>query len=103
MTIKITFNPQDSEVADIFSNDTARKLWCLWRRGHIVSQYFNDAVVEIAKRIDGLPFITVQGLIDCFQCYLYHDFKDNDVAKFVGEHVFYFSDPLSYPITIKQV
>lgn len=106
MTIKTTFNPDkltaaDGKIKDIFNNETARKLWCLWKRGHIVSQHFDDAVLEIAQRIDELPFVTVQGLINSFQVYRYHDFTDSDVANFVGDYVFYFSNPLEYPLTIE--
>jgi len=109
MTIKITFDPNspttiaDAKIKDIFNNRTARNLWCLWRRGHIVSQHFNDAILEITERIDALKFVTVQGLIDSFQSYRYHDFNDENVASFVGDHVFYFSSPLEYPLSIIRV
>jgi len=103
MLIKIKFDSEDTDVREIFENKTARNLWCLWRMGHIVSQYFNDAVLEIAERIDALPFITVQSLIDSFQADRYFDFQDNDVASFVGEYVFYFSSPLEYPVLIQRV
>jgi len=104
MTIKIKFDPTGNPtIKKIFENKTARNLWCLWRRGHIVSQHFNDAVLEIAQRIDDLPFVTVRGMIDSFQSYRYHDFTDKDVASFVGEYVFYFSSPLEYPISIHRV
>jgi len=104
MTIKIKFDlTEDPTIKKIFENKTARNLWCLWRRGHIVSQNFHDAVLEIAERIDDLPFVTVQGLIDSFQSYRYNDFTDNDVASFVGDYVFYFSSPLEYPVSIITV
>jgi len=104
MTIKINFDPnEDPTIKNIFENKTARNLWCLWRRGHIVSQDFHDAVLEIAERIDSLPFVTVLGMIDSFQSYRYHDFTDKDVASFVGEYVFYFISPLEYPVSIQRI
>ncbi len=101
MVIKIKFDPNDSDIKDIFLSRTAWTLWCLWRRGHIVSQHFDNAVREIAKRIDKLPLITVSSLIESFQGHL--DFIEKDVASFVGEYMFYFSSPLEYPITIQRV
>jgi hypothetical protein len=53
--ITLGFDPaesSDKKVREIFSNKTAYILWCLIKTQHIVSQYFNENVLAVAKTIE---------------------------------------------------
>lgn len=54
-TVNVLFDPAASAVADIFANDIARAIWCLYRGGHVVNQYFNDEVRRLAKELQDTP------------------------------------------------
>ncbi len=48
---RITWNPAESAVADIFADDIARAIWCTWKEPHVVNQFFNDEVRYLAKEL----------------------------------------------------
>lgn len=52
IVVKAGFDPSTcKELADIFENPVARAIWALIKRDHLTSQYFNDAVRTVARRI----------------------------------------------------
>jgi hypothetical protein len=52
--MKLSFDPNESQLKDIFEHDFGRTVWLLWRRNHIVSDRFNDAIRELMRRWDNL-------------------------------------------------
>lgn len=54
MEINLCFDPMESDglLPEIFPNPTAEMIWCLWKRSHIVNQYFNQEVLDLAGYID---------------------------------------------------
>ncbi len=52
----LVWNPDQSEVADIFADPVARVIWCGWKQQHIVDQHFNNEVRQRAAHIrEGKP------------------------------------------------
>jgi hypothetical protein len=52
---KIKFDPEssnDSLVREIFKNKIATILWCSIKAGHVVDQYFNKNILEIANKLN---------------------------------------------------
>ena len=94
-SITLGFNPtvsEDSELRAVFANDTARTLYLLWRQGHIVSQYFNKHVLEIAEKIAKAKPRTVEALARCFQVNsLQAEFVAGDIEAFCPEALPFFT------------
>lgn len=51
--IKIIFNPKESELSDVFENEIACALWCMYRDSHIISgdglNFLNQTCRELIK------------------------------------------------------
>lgn len=103
--VVMRFDPFDcgcDDTAAIFRDETARTLYLLWRRGHIVSQYFPARVREIAERIRGQQPKTVEELILMFPRGPM-DFHRKDVEGFCAEFVDYFTGvrpPVEYRVEL---
>jgi hypothetical protein len=63
----LNFDPNsDPDIRGCFKDDTARTLYLLWRRGHIVGEDFAVDCLSVATRISQLSIVTVDSLISCF-------------------------------------
>jgi hypothetical protein len=95
LVIQLGFNPglASPEVQAIFSDATARKLWCLWKRGHVVSQHFDGNVAIIAAEIDCKKPQTLKELRACFPFFSCVDFSDRDVDAWLEDHARFFMPP----------
>lgn len=95
LEIKLNFNPgtASEEVQAIFANPTARKLWCLWKRGHVVSQFFNARCLRTAEDIDQSRPTSRKELRRCFPSNSSHDMNWNDVEAFLDTHAMFFIHP----------
>jgi len=93
------FNPADCDdpiTAVVFRLPVARTLYLLWRQGHIVSQHFSLAVLEIAYRIVETHPPTVEQLAACFRIGTYTpDFIRPDVQRFCERALPYFTGELT--------
>lgn len=52
-TMVLGFDPyasENKELHKIFDDNLTRTFWLLWKRNHIVNQYFNGECIEFAKR-----------------------------------------------------
>lgn len=89
MIIPLSFVPGKAspEIQEIFADPVARKLWLLWRRGHIVSQCFNAALWMAVERIKKFQPRDSDGFCLCFP--YAQDFSMSDVRRFVEEHLIY--------------
>jgi hypothetical protein len=104
LTIKLAFNPGASHnevIRNIFSNETCAKLWTLWKRGHLVSQFFNELCISIASNIEAAKPQNAQELRRCFGYLSQTDFTDRCVDSFLVDHACYFL-PGCPPLIIKS-
>ena len=57
--IKVKFDPEQSQFKDIFENDQARALWCLYKNTHIISgeglDFLNTTCRDLIKTTK-IPF-----------------------------------------------
>lgn len=73
IVMRLSFDPTktvpeavDNDLALVFANDTARTIYLLWRRNHIIDQHFPRFCLEVAKRIKESKPRIPEGLADCF-------------------------------------
>jgi len=49
--IKLSFDPMQSEIKDIFQHPQARALWCLYKNSHIISQRGTALLHEVCREL----------------------------------------------------
>lgn len=90
IVIQLKFDPRDDDVTRaIFEDHTARTLYLLWRRNHIVSQNFAKNCRSIAAVIHRKKPQTANELRECFPWGL-HDFPPGDIDRFCPEVIPFF-------------
>lgn len=87
--VELAFDPSHvgEEIQRVFSDDLARTLWLGIKQGHVVSQYFNRAVLEMAdeiRRVKTTQYLTPAAL---FQILATTGYPDEQVIGF-GEYNF---------------
>lgn len=73
IVMRLSFDPTkvvpeavDNDLALVFANDTARTIYLLWRRNHIIDQHFPRFCLEVAKRIEKLKPRIPEEYARCF-------------------------------------
>ena len=90
ITVRLGFDPlADAKTREIFADDTARTLYLLWRRGHIVSEYFPKDCLAIAARIRDAKPQSARELAECFPWGMF-DFTAGDIDRFCPEAIPFF-------------
>lgn len=102
--MKLTFDPNESPLKDIFEHDFGRTVWLLWRRNHIVSDQFNFAIRELMRRWDNLKPESAEKLAHIWPINGV-DFSREDVRQFCESHWQNMQDPttVTYEIALSDV
>ena len=67
--MRLSFHPfadKGSVLAKVFGDDTARTLYLLWRRDHIIGKQFVEQVWDVAQQIKIRKPATPEELAECF-------------------------------------
>jgi len=90
LVMRLHFDPfADPVTAEVFNCETARKLYLLWRRGHIVSDRFTKHVLAVARKWESSLPTTIREASLLFPHVM--EFPERDVLKFLESHWEYFT------------
>lgn len=93
MRIELPFDPMKSPdlmIRAVFADDSAATLWCLWKREHVVDQYFNEEVYWVARSLALKKYDDPSELSRAFSDAVIGNcatnFQPNDIRSFCAKH-----------------
>lgn len=102
-------SPEEPLVKKVFEDPIAANWWMLWKIGHIVNQYFNDEVLQVAAEIRKSKLEKPSELLNALKRgqgkaapYFAENIKGPDLDQFLVKNFHYLTGNESVPWEIAE-